>query len=46
MIDDINFESSDHFFTWWEAQNPNDVFDMNEAMTIFFNTETYDLGAI
>ena len=46
MIDSEIFHSYEHFETWWQNLNPQDTFDIHEAKTIFFNLETYDIGAI
>jgi len=46
MIETEKFFSSEHFLSWWEELQPSDDLDMQEAMTIFFNLETYDLGAL
>lgn len=35
------FEGIDDFIEWYFNLNPNDPIDMHEAMTIFFNLDTY-----
>lgn len=46
MIEETQFQDSEQFLSWWQEQNPADELDMQEALTIFYHTETYDLGAI
>jgi hypothetical protein len=46
MIEDLYVENFETFMEWYSNTAPTEVPDMHEAMTIFFNLETYDLGAI
>ena len=46
MIDDQQFSDSHEFLSWWDSLNPSDSLDLQEAFTIFFNLETYDIGAV
>jgi hypothetical protein len=46
MIDGQVFMSQEQFIDWWEKQNPTEAIDLNEALTIYFNQETYEEGVI
>jgi len=46
MIEGVKFSNIDQFLSWYWQLNVNEPVDMAEAMTIFFHTETYDIGAI
>ena len=40
MIDGVFIEDFESFLDWWESLSLEAV-DMHEAMTIYFNLETY-----
>ena len=42
MIDGHVFKSLHEFYMWYMSLNPQDEMDMEEAMTIYFNLETYE----
>ena len=46
MIENMYIENFENFMEWFSNINPAEIPDMNEAITIYFNTETYDLGEI
>jgi hypothetical protein len=46
MIEDVYIEDFEDFMEWFADTNPNEFPDINEAMQVYFNLETYDLGAI
>lgn len=46
MIENVYIEDLESFMEWFTEVNPCEAPDMREALTIFFNLETYDLGAI
>ena len=43
MIEEIYIEELEDFMDWYVSLNPEEFPDMHEAMTIFFNQETYKI---
>ncbi len=37
-----HFESFEEFCAWYASLNPSESIDKHEAMTIYFNLETYE----
>lgn len=46
MNEGKKFMTQAEFLQWWEEQNPTEAIDLNEALTIYFNQEIYEEGAI
>ena len=44
MIDGIFIEDFESFLDWYSNLEPKQTPDLHEAMTIYFNLETYDTG--
>lgn len=43
MIDSFYIEQIEDFLEWYFRLNPQEIPDMHEAMTIYFNQESYQI---
>jgi hypothetical protein len=40
-MEDFYVEDFEEFMEWWAKLGPNELLDMNEAMTVYFNQDIY-----
>ena len=43
MIESLYIEDIEDFFEWYFNLNPQEIPDMQEAMTIYFNQDIYQI---